>query len=149
MRAPVIFGDLQLPSAAETESPAMTDPLPRKAGLDSKLSAACEDMPEERVAASHRIAVKDGPDLAFDGYLLSAYTTNEDRPRWSELQLWQTDEGNFVGARAWHSRNAGEGTFWTADVVDTVEDAMQLWGWDSVAKGFARQLRWDVVKYVD
>lgn len=125
----------------------MADAIGRRAGLGDTLAEAIESGGRDTNYLVE-LSVKDGPSVSFIGAEVSSYSMNPDRSRWAELKLWETIECNYVAGRAWHSNIGGEATFWTAAQVQTVEDAMDLWGWDAVAKAFARKLKWDVVRRI-
>lgn len=124
----------------------MHNPIERRAGLADRIADEL-DRPG-RQAEPIKLNVKAGADIAFAGWEIADYSTNADRARWAELKLWLTVDGNAIAGRGWHSNVAGETTFWTAAQVATVEDAMNVWEWDTVAKAFARKLKFDVVRRV-
>jgi hypothetical protein len=122
--------------------------IARVAALGDRINAELFTQDYNDAPGPVKIVVKDGPNLAFSGWEVADYSTNADRPRWVELKLWVTVDLNVVAGRARHSNIAGEETFWTAAQVDTIEDVMNLWQWDMVAKAFARVLKWDVTRHV-
>jgi hypothetical protein len=95
-----------------------------------------------------KLVVKDGPNLKFRGSVIDRYGQNPERNRWEELLIYQLEDRSYVAARAWHSNVPGEESFWFADAVETVEQAMTVWGWTNTAKGYARTLGWDVARRI-
>ncbi len=125
----------------------MTAGKPRVASLDTPLNVALinadyslDDLPYAPV----RLPVKDGPDLRFRGAEIASQAPGNLGARWGELILWRVEGGGFVAANGWHSNVPGEETFWRAEPVATVREAMAVWGWTPIAKSFAKRLRWDV-----
>jgi hypothetical protein len=130
----------------------MSRAIIRVARLDSRLSdlatAGTLAMPEPvDVPKMVKLTVKDGPNVKFKGAAIDSYSQNPERIRFEELMLFAVVGGEFLAARAWHSNVDGEATFWTVSPVDTVADCMAAWGWSDTAKGFAKRLHWDAVRY--
>ena len=113
--------------------------------IGAAIAAAGGIGPPMTEAERFKITVKDGPNLEFVGVLVDSYSQNNTRQRFEEMELFAVMGGGFVAVRNWHSNVAGEETFATAGEVVTLADAMEIWGWTPVAKGFAKKLGWDVV----
>lgn len=121
-----------------------------------------DEFKPQRLACSH------GADLHFDGKLLGSYSTQNragTKSRWTELRLWETQAGNWIAESVGCSSRENEGEIREARVIEDVhtkalvgeaadrlsvarEEAMDLWGWTTAAKAFARELGWAVVREV-
>ena len=125
----------------------MNAPIERKAFLKTRLDQIYRDtaaLDFETV----RLNGKNAADVQFIGAELETYNSNDKKPRFEEVTLFALQGGGFVAAHGWHSNVEGEDTFWFIAQVETVEDAMNLFDWTPVAKGFARRLKWDVTRYI-
>lgn len=119
-----------------------------------------------------RMQVNNAQDLRFEGQLLQEYTTqNRDgtKDRWTEIRLWETVGGSWVVEQVGCSKRSGESNLRDALVIEegrsnpaefaNEEDqvafdamsrmeVMDFLGWTSVAKAFAKQAGWEVVRHV-
>lgn len=107
-----------------------------------------------------RLQVNNAPDVRFNGRLLHEYTTQNregTKARWSEIRLWETKAGAWVVESVGASTLRGEATLRDvlvmepeeADLPHDARRVMDFLGWSAVAKAFAREMKWDVVRYVD
>lgn len=120
------------------------------------------------------IARKDKPDARFAGRLLGSVDSNtlksrEKAPgRWTRLELWELESGNWVAAAIGCSDRPGEFDLGDVEVIRThaVEGeagegeraelspadrrvaVMRFFGWTWLAKALAEQLGWDVQEVI-
>jgi len=107
-----------------------------------------------------RLQVNNDQDLEFDGVLLGEYSTQNaagTKDRWTEVRLWETRSKAWVVESVGCSSRGGDVNLRDARVIDTASaseneaelDVMAFLGWTIVAKAFAREMGWDVVRRVD
>lgn len=113
-----------------------------------------------------RLRVNNAPDVHFTGHVLHEYTTqSSDRPkdRWTELRLWETHGGAWIVEKVGCSTRQGEAEIRDVRVIEhagvatgheaSIQEArdliMDFFGWTIVAKAFAKQAGWDVVRRVE
>lgn len=121
-----------------------------------------------------RLSVNNAADVHFNGKLLHEYSTqNAERTktRWTELRLWETEAGTWLAESVGYSDRQGESELRDVaifekksgldvrkladpDFVDTSPDrrqpdVMAFFGWTVVAKAFAREAGWDVIRRID
>ncbi|SDA14805.1 hypothetical protein [Sphingomonas sp. NFR15] len=122
--------------------------------------------------SKQRMQVNNAQDLRFDGQLIQEYSTqNRDgtKDRWTEIRLWETEGGSWIVEQVGCSKRAGESNLRDALVFEEVrnefeesvsdaeakdyqrelhEKVMTFLGWTAVAKAFAKQAGWEVVRHV-
>jgi hypothetical protein len=124
-----------------------------------------------------RFVVNNAADVHFEGKQIGFYTTqNERKPkdRWTELALWETRGGAWIAEQVGRSSREGEQAIRDVLVIDAqkgtdirvlagvmeapteralppsaVQKIMEFFGWTIVAKAFAREMGWDVVRRLD
>jgi len=120
-----------------------------------------------------RLSVNNAPDVHFEGQLIAEYTTQNasgTKDRWSEIRLWETAAGTWIVENVGCSRRQGESDLRDVLVLDeSIEESapigahdsdeemsqflrekvMAFLGWTTVAKAFAREAGWDVIRRVD
>lgn len=126
----------------------MSRKIERIAELQTPLRELYPAAPDATPAAQ-RINCTTGPNHRFKGVMLADAGGNRANERFEHLQLFQTADGSsFVAVHNWVSNRPGEVTMTRAAIVETVREAMDLWDWSTVAKRFAKELRWDVNLYI-
>ncbi|WP_334656711.1 hypothetical protein [Sphingomonas panaciterrae] len=123
-----------------------------------------------------KFVVNNAPDVHFEGKRIGFYTTQSERrpkDRWTELALWETRGGAWIAEQVGRTSREGEQAIRDALVIENVdgdrkvkidgqivtrevpsaaaarEMVMQFFGWTIVAKAFAREMGWDVVRRID
>lgn len=119
---------------------------------------------------NQRLQVNNGPDVKFAGRCAYEYSTQSkagDKPRWTELRLWETEGGAWIAESVGCSSKPGEADLRDVLVIEQTEEGldatgerqgeiladwinqvMTFFGWSTVAKAFARKAGWEVVREV-
>lgn len=104
-----------------------------------------------------RLQVNNGQDIEFTGQLQGEYSTQNSaatKDRWTEIRLWETAAGAWIVESVGCSTRRGEAELRDALVMERadggvphdVRRVMDFLGWTTVAKAFAREMGWDVVR---
>lgn len=111
-------------------------------------------LPEEY--ETQRLHPSNGPSVVFQGRLLGEFRTGRGRAsRWTEGELWETPDGNWIAVSIGASDEAGERDLVTVTVIPAGEceftrrcAAMDAFRWHDMARGMAKDLGWDLVTAV-
>lgn len=110
-----------------------------------------------------RLQVNNAADVHFEGAVIQEYSTqskDKDRPKskWSELRLWETVGGAWIMESVGMSTVPGQVDIRDVLVIETGATetdeglahlrVMEWLGWTMVAKAFARQAGWNVIRTV-
>ncbi len=134
--------------------------------------AMLEEILENGLNSKQRLRVNNAPDVHFKGKMSHEYTTqskDKSKDRWTELRLWETEGGAWIAEKVGCSSRSGEAELRDVLVIEGVtgefdefvddttrlavelqaqEQVMAFFGWTVVAKAFAKQAGWDVVRHV-
>ena len=80
---------------------------------------------------SYQISHDNGVDYAFTGELLgmaTLKTDDDDRPRWTELNLYRTEGGSYICEEIGHSSIKDEVTRRQACVASTIDEVVDFFG---------------------
>ena len=88
----------------------------------------------------YEIAQRDRPDLRFTGKLVDAVRTPLNRGRWTELHVYQTKAGKFVGVILGRSMLLGESDRAEAQVSTELKDLASFFGHSPLAKALTARL---------
>lgn len=69
--------------------------------------------------ATFRIPRPGQVDLAFNGTLLTDQSSQDDRPRWTEIRIYRTESGKWVTEQVGRSEVRGEVDRYAVAVCDT------------------------------
>jgi hypothetical protein len=113
------------------------------------------------MAEKFRLQVNNAPDVHFEGDVIHEYTTQNQagtKDRWTVIRLYETARGAWIVESAGHSTRDREVVLRDVLVLDLggaeTDDGkaeirvMEFLGWTMVAKAFAKQAGWDVIRRV-
>jgi hypothetical protein len=90
--------------------------------------------------------------LEFKGKLLCHVHTDPDYGPWSEASVYQTRGGKYVGEKNYDEQNEsknGRGVHHEAIVCSDLEDLVDFFGYDQLAKAVYKDLGLDTAEIID
>ncbi len=92
------------------------------------------------------------PDIKFFGEELASVNTQtifEDRARWTELNLYKTSGGKFVGEEIGRSKFIGEKTLSEVSVCESLDEVIAFFGHGPLASDLYKQANIEDIEIID